>query len=117
MPAMPQFFGKSKIFKMETYSSLRLRLSSERSPNKASRITKESKKSKDTLPFEPDVIGQQGNGYLELADVTQFHISKVDTSHEEDDNSRKGILKTTDYGVSSVPEPGNFTMRQEIEEP
>ena len=117
MPAMPQFFGKSKIFKIGTYSSLRLRLFSERSSNKASRNTKESKQSKETFPFVTDAIGQQGNGYLELADANQFHIFKGDSPHKEDEISRKGILKTTDYGASSVPKPGNFTMRQEIEEP
>ncbi|KAK0516461.1 hypothetical protein JMJ35_001064 [Cladonia borealis] len=117
MPAMPQFFGKSKIFKMRTYSSLRLRLFSERSSHKASINTKEAKHSKETFPFGPDTIGQQGNGYLELADANQFRIFKGDASHEEDGSSQNGILRTTDYGVSSAPEPGNFTMRQEIEEP
>lgn len=43
MPAISQFFGKSKIFKNETYSSLSSGVFSKHSPNKASRATKESK--------------------------------------------------------------------------
>ena len=117
MPAMPQFFAKSKIFRIQTYSSLRRRLFSERSRNKASRTTKDSKQSKEALPYVPEIIGQQTNEYLELADASQSRMFKGDISHEEDDNSRKGILESTDYGVSLVPEPKKFTTRQEIEEP
>ena len=117
MPAMPQFFGKSKIFKTETYSSLRSRLFPERSRRRASRTAEEAKQSKKALRYGPEVIEQQANKYLELEDVSHFRPFEGDTLHEEDDSSHKGILNSTGYGVSSATQPGKCTTRQEIEEP
>lgn len=115
LSAIPQFFAKSKIFRSSTYSSLRSKLFADRGRNKGSGATSGSKQSGTKIPFESDGVGMHGDGYLELGDANQFHALKEKGSRNEDDDSRKGILKTVDYGTSMGSEPENFTAREGFE--
>ena len=115
MPTMPHFFAKSKIFQSATYNSLRSRLLRDRSRSKSSEGSSGSKQSKTKTPIEAVGVGMHGDGYLELEDIKHSHTLKGQKAHDEDDSSRKGILKTTDYGLSVSSEPDSLTARQRLE--
>ncbi len=103
MSALPQFFTKSKIFQASTYSSLRSRLFSgliatTTSGEAHSKVAKSS----TYLPRVHNDVGDQG--YLELQEIPKTQTLAEPTFYFGADNeSSKGILKTTKYDVTSGP--------------
>jgi hypothetical protein len=75
MPAMPQFFAKSKIFSSATYSSLCSSPFAKRSRTKPSAAGNWSGQSKASKPLRLKDPGTLENGYLELEDSSQFRFS------------------------------------------
>lgn len=95
MPAMPQLFAKSKIFRSATYSSLRSSLFAKRNRSKPSAAGNWSGQSKASKPLRPKDTGTLENGYLELEDWSQFQFSfNGEKYHGGDDNSSRWMLKT-----------------------
>lgn len=103
MSALPQFFAKSKLFQASTYSSLRSRLFiGLRATTTSGEAHSKVAKSSSYLPRVRDDLGDQG--YLELQEIPKTQILAEPTFYVGTDNeSSKGILKTTKYDVTSGP--------------
>lgn len=94
MSAMPQFFTKSRIFKLSTYSFLRLRLFSTRNMGSLSKRSKRS----DELS-EQNNADSGNDSYMELQDGNHSHAFAARNGDDEDGSSKKGILRSVDYDV------------------
>ena len=102
MTAMPQFFSKSKLFQSSTYSSLKHRLFSARNGILKTNLNHQSNNTKVNSHSSPQNDGVRENGYLELQETYPRAQAEADPSFYfgEDNESGKGILKSTNFDVS-----------------
>ena len=84
MPALPQFFARSRIFHASSYSSLR-RLFSHHDPKSAFWVSEPSKPLTSKQPNKQRGLLVQGENWAELQSLSDAHAnSKTNTSFNDE---------------------------------